>query len=112
MITFNQAHTEKVEYMLDYLDIKGFTLWEEVLGRGTATGEPRMGTHTWPEKNSAILAVVNDEKVTSLLTKIKMIDEIAVSDDYKDAQSCFRFHEYMKEREAKKNEQRPCFPVL
>lgn len=76
MITFNQAHTEKVEYMLDYLDIKGFTLWEEVLGRGTATGEPRMGTHTWPEKNSAILAVVNDEKVTSLLTKIKMIDEI------------------------------------
>jgi len=43
---------------------------------------------------------------------IKMIDEIAVSDDYKDAQSCFRFHEYMKEREAKKNEQRPCFPVL
>lgn len=76
MITFNQALTEKVEYMLDYLDIKGFTMWEEVSGRGSHTGEPRMGTHTWPEKNSAILAIVDEDKLTPLLTKIKKIDEI------------------------------------
>lgn len=76
MITFNQAHTEKVEYMLDYLEIKGYTMWEEVFGRGSKTGEPRMGTHTWPEKNSAVLAVVDDEKVELLLNKIKKIDEI------------------------------------
>jgi len=76
MITFNQAHTEKIEYMLDYLNIKGFTLWDEVFGRGTNTGEPRMGTHTWPEKNSAVMAIVEDEKVDSLISKIKKIDEI------------------------------------
>ena len=77
MITFNQALTEKVEYMLDYLDIKGFTMWEEVTGRGSHTGEPRMGTHTWPEKNSVILTVVEDEKLQHLLNKIKTIDEIS-----------------------------------
>ncbi|MDD3876911.1 MAG: hypothetical protein PHT69_09840 [Bacteroidales bacterium] len=76
MITFNQAHTEKVEFMLDYLEIKGFTMWQDVMGRGSETGEPRMGTHTWPEINSSVLAIVDDEKVAPLLAKIKMIDEI------------------------------------
>jgi len=76
MITFNQAHTEKVEYMLDYLEVKGYTMWEDVKGRGSKTGEPRLGTHTWPEMNSAVMAVVDEEKVAPLLAKIKMIDEI------------------------------------
>ena len=35
MIIYNQAHTEKVEYLLDKLGIKGYSLWENVQGRGT-----------------------------------------------------------------------------
>ena len=76
MIIFNQALTEKVEYMLDFLDIKGYSLWEDVKGRGTHAGEPRMGTHTWPEMNSAVMAVVENDKVEPLLAKVKKIDEI------------------------------------
>jgi len=76
MIIFNQALTEKVEYMLDFLNIKGFSMWEDVKGRGTHSGEPRMGTHTWPEINSAVLAIVENDKVDSLLAKVKKIDEI------------------------------------
>ncbi|MGE5384199.1 MAG: PG0541 family transporter-associated protein, partial [Omnitrophica WOR_2 bacterium] len=57
-IAFNQAHTEKVEYMFDQLGIRGFTWWNNVQGRGSFTGEPRMGTHTWPEMNSAVLTIV------------------------------------------------------
>jgi nitrogen regulatory protein PII len=76
MIVFNQALTEKVEYMLDFLNIKGFSMWEDVKGRGTHSGEPRMGTHTWPEINSAVLAIVEDDKVDVLLAKVKKIDEI------------------------------------
>jgi hypothetical protein len=49
MIIYNQAHSEKVEYMLDKLGIKGFSLWENVQGRGTTTGVPHLGTHAWPE---------------------------------------------------------------
>lgn len=76
MIYFNQAHTEKVEYMLDFLKIRGYSMWSEVKGRGTFTGEPRFGTHTWPEVNAAVMAVVDEEMVPKLLAKIKKIDEI------------------------------------
>lgn len=76
MIVFNQAHTEKIEYMLDFLQITGFSMWTDVKGRGTVTGEPKMGTHTWPEMNSAVLTIVEEEKVEPLLKKVKKIDEI------------------------------------
>jgi nitrogen regulatory protein PII len=75
-IVFNQAHTERVEYMLDRLGIRGFTWWAEVHGQGTETGEPRMGTHTWPEVNAALMTVIPDEQVDTLLEKIKKLDEI------------------------------------
>ncbi len=75
-IVFNQANTERVEYMLDRLEIRGYTWWGDVFGRGSETGEPRMGTHTWPELNSAVLTVVPDEKVDVILEKVKKMDEI------------------------------------
>ena len=76
MIIFNQANTERVEYMFDKLAIKGYTWFNDVKGRGSETGEPRMGTHTWPEMNSAALTIINDEKVEELLEKVKKLDEI------------------------------------
>ncbi|MDD3687087.1 MAG: hypothetical protein PHE56_10025 [Bacteroidales bacterium] len=76
MIIFNQALTEKVEYMLDKLEVRGFTQWEGLQGRGSVDGDPHYGTHTWPEINSATIAVVEDEKVDVLLEKIRKIDEI------------------------------------
>lgn len=60
--------------MLDRLGIKGFTYWEDVQGRGSVDGEPRRGTHTWPEMNSAIITVVEDEMVPELLSRIKRLD--------------------------------------
>ncbi len=74
MIVFNQANTERVEYMLDQLHITGFTFFEQVQGRGTNGGEPRRGTHTWPEMNSAVITVVNDEQVSDLLSTVKKLD--------------------------------------
>jgi len=75
-IVFNQANTERVEYMFDKLGIRGYTWWNDVLGRGSEDGEPRMGTHTWPEINSAVLTIVPDEKVDVLLEAIKKMDNI------------------------------------
>ena len=74
MIVFNQANTERVEYMLDYLGINGFTLFEQVQGRGTNGGEPRRGTHTWPEMNSCVITIIPDEKLDSLLEAVKKLD--------------------------------------
>lgn len=75
-IVFNQAHTERVEYIMDQLKISGYTWWNEVKGRGTETGEPRLGSHTWPEMNSALITFVNDESVNALLEKVRKIDQI------------------------------------
>ncbi len=74
MIVFNQANTARVEYMLDTLEIHGFTFFEQVQGRGTNGGEPRRGTHAWPEMNSCVIAVVEDEQVAPLLEAVKKLD--------------------------------------
>lgn len=75
-IVYNQANSERVEYMLDRLDIRGYTQWADVRGRGSVSGPPHLGTHTWPEMNSAIMAVVPEEKVDILLEKVKSMDAI------------------------------------
>lgn len=76
MIIFNQANTERVEFMFDRMQIRGYTWWSEVKGRGTETGEPRMGTHTWPEMNSAAMTIIPDDKVEALLENVKKLDEV------------------------------------
>ena len=75
-IIFNQAHTERVDYMLEKLEIRGYTNWPSVMGQGSVDGEPHLGTHTWPEINSATLAIVGDEKVDVLLEKVQKLDAI------------------------------------
>ena len=74
MIVFNQANTERVEYLLDFLNIKGFTFFEQVQGRGTNGGEPRRGTHAWPEMNSCVITIVEDEQTPALLEAVKKLD--------------------------------------
>lgn len=76
MIIFNQAHTERVEYLFDKLGVKGYSLWENVQGRGTYTGVPHLGTHAWPEINKIALTVIPDEIVDSVLDAVKKIDSI------------------------------------
>ncbi|MFO7616726.1 MAG: hypothetical protein R6V75_05700 [Bacteroidales bacterium] len=75
-IAYNQAHTERIDFMLDRLNIKGYTKWETVQGRGSDTGEPRMGTHTWPEMNSSVLAIVDDGQVPGMLEGVRKLNAI------------------------------------
>jgi nitrogen regulatory protein PII len=76
MIIYNQSHTEKVEFLLDKLGIKGYSLWENVQGRGSNTGVPHYGTHAWPEINKSVLTIVDDEKVDIVLANVKKIDSV------------------------------------
>ena len=76
MIIYNQAHSEKIEYMLDKLGIRGYSLWENIQGRGSVSGVPHLGTHAWPEINKSVLTVVDDEIVDTVLEKVKKIEEI------------------------------------
>ena len=72
-ISFNQAYYEMILSIMDRNNIRGFTYWEEVQGRGSKNGEPHYGSHAWPTLNSAILAMVPDEKVDPLTCCIRWI---------------------------------------
>jgi nitrogen regulatory protein PII len=74
-IVYNQAHTEKVEYLFDKLNIRGFTRWTDLTGRGSVDGPPHMNTHTWPEQNTARMAVMKDEAIPAILDGVKRLDE-------------------------------------
>lgn len=62
--------------MLDKLGIRGYSLWENVKGRGSKNGVPHLGTHAWPEINKSVLTIVEDNFVDALLDKVKKIDAI------------------------------------
>ena len=76
-IAYNQALTEAVNSILDRYHIRGYTKWADAQGRGSNTGEPHFGTHTWPAMNSAILAIAEEEQIVSLLESLKKLDEKA-----------------------------------
>jgi nitrogen regulatory protein PII len=74
-IVYNQAQTQKIEYLFEKLNIRGFTRWTDLTGRGSMDGLPHMGTHTWPEQNSARIAVMEDDTVAAVLEGVKRLDE-------------------------------------
>jgi len=73
-ISFYQAFYDEVIDVLDNLEIRGFTYWPEVQGRGSETGEPHYGTHTWPTLNAAVLTFIEDHKVKALLDAVHQLD--------------------------------------
>jgi len=74
-IVYNQSHTERIEYLFEKLDIRGFTRWTGLTGQGSVDGLPHMNTHTWPEQNAARLTVVEDEAVPAILNGVRLLDE-------------------------------------
>jgi len=76
-IIYGQALTETIQQLLDKLNIRGFTRWDEVHGRGSKNGEPHYGTHAWPSKNGSILTIIDEQKVDDLLVALRRINEQA-----------------------------------
>ena len=73
-IAFDQAYTERIIDMLERSKCRGFTQWEQVLGRGTKTGEPHYGSHAWPSLASSIITFVEDGRVDTVLEKLHEMD--------------------------------------
>ena len=75
-ISYNQALTERVLYILDHHSVRGYTLFPLTHGRGSHDGEPHMGTHTWPSMNSTVLAVIEEEKrVNEVMEALRKLDD-------------------------------------
>ena len=71
----NQSMYDAVIEIMDEMGIRGFTGWEELVGRGTNDGEPHLGNHAWPAMNSALISVMEDDKAQEFLSKLKQLDE-------------------------------------
>ena len=73
-IAFDQAFTEDIIDTLSSCNCRGFTQWEQVLGRGTKTGEPHYGSHAWPSLASSIITFVEDHRVDTVLDRLHQMD--------------------------------------
>ncbi len=73
-IAYDQAHHEKIIDLLTRSNCRGFTAFGQVQGRGSKTGEPHYGTHAWPSLAQAIIAMVDDSQVDSLLDRLHDLD--------------------------------------
>lgn len=75
LITFDQAHYEHIVEILQRNNCRGFTSWPQVSGRGSVSGEPHFGSHAWPSLASAIITIVEDSHVDTVLEKLKQLDD-------------------------------------
>ena len=71
----NQSMYDAVLNIMDEMGIRGFTGWEELIGRGTNDGEPHLGDHAWPSMNSALISVMEDAKAADFLARLRSLDE-------------------------------------
>lgn len=71
----NQSMFDAVMDLMKDMGVRGFTGWEELMGCGTSTGEPHLGSHAWPTMNSALISVMEDDKATAFLAALKKLDE-------------------------------------
>lgn len=74
-IAYDQAHHEAIIDALTRLNCRGFTAFGNVQGRGTIDGEPHYGTHAWPALAQAILTIVDDRQVDSVLGRLRQMNE-------------------------------------
>ena len=74
-LSCNQALYVEVQQIMEKLGLKGYTAWEENIGCGMATGEPHLGTTTWPTMNSTILTIVEDDSLNPFMAELKALDE-------------------------------------
>ena len=74
-ISCNQALYVEVMQIMERQGVRGYTAWEELMGCGTATGEPHLGSTTWPTMNSSLLSIVEDSQCEPFMAELKKLDE-------------------------------------
>ena len=74
-IAYDQAHHNAILDILEKNSCRGFTSFGEVQGRGTYKGEPHYGSHAWPSFGGAIMTIVEDERLSPVLEKLRLLDE-------------------------------------
>lgn len=74
-IAYDQAHHDSVIEALSSCMQRGFTCFEQAMGRGSLKGEPHYGSHAWPGMNSAIITMCEDDRVSHIFDRLRKLDE-------------------------------------
>ena len=73
-IAYNQAYNQEIVELLENLGQRGYTVWEEVGGRGSVDGEPHLGNHAWPTQNHALFTVLDDSLAPKVMDALRATD--------------------------------------
>ena len=73
-VAYNQAYNQEIVELLENLGQRGYTVWEEVGGRGSVDGEPHLGNHAWPTQNHALLTVLEDSLASKVMDALRATD--------------------------------------
>jgi nitrogen regulatory protein PII len=75
-IAYDQAYNMDIADAMEKLGCRGFTMWQDIAGRGSKTGEPHLGNHAWPTMNNAIITFVEDDMVDLILKYVEKLDHV------------------------------------
>ena len=73
-VVYNQAYNQEIVNTLEELGQRGYTVWEEIGGRGTLDGEPHLGNHAWPTQNHALVSMMEDSLAGKVLEALRSLD--------------------------------------
>ena len=73
-VAYNQAYNQEIVQLLEGLGQRGYTVWEEIGGRGSEGGEPHLGSHAWPTQNHALFSVMDDQTARNALAALRETD--------------------------------------
>ena len=73
-VAYNQAYNQEIVELLEGLGQRGYTVWQDVGGRGSVDGQPHLGSHAWPTQNHALLSVVDDALGPRVMAALREAD--------------------------------------
>ena len=74
-VVYNQAYNQEVVKTLEDLGQRGYTVWEEIGGRGTLDGEPHLGNHAWPTQNHALVSMMENSLAGKVMEALRNLDK-------------------------------------
>ena len=73
-IAYNQAYNQEIVELLEQLGQRGYTVWQEIGGRGSVDGEAHLGNHAWPTQNHALFVALADELAPRVMEALRETD--------------------------------------
>lgn len=73
-IVYNQAYNKEIVELMESMGQRGYTVWENIGGRGSVEGEPHLGDHAWPTQNHAVLSVMEDSLAGKVMEALRKTD--------------------------------------